>query len=259
MLHPDVLMADIDVDQWRNAQALLLRSAKAAPRLVVIHDNGTVQKFRHTQGIECAGRVETLSDPAGLARSLYEQNEGVVDFVVVMERHAVDDYFSAVQDSWRIDEDLDVFVQRTYETLDDYPEGIVTYPGPARKVLGLQWLTGSSLAEVNAAAAALPNPSTVILGVHDGTSLTASLVLDLDADHQVTSITTADPTLVEITGTRESVAAGLLAWQQRAGKQVSLSLILDQAAARDFLATPTADKGSALATLIGAGRATYVG
>ena len=33
MLHGDVLMADIDVDQWRNAQNLVLRSAKEAKRL----------------------------------------------------------------------------------------------------------------------------------------------------------------------------------------------------------------------------------
>ena len=38
MLHGDVLMADIDVDQWRNAQDLVLRSAKEAKRLIVMLD-----------------------------------------------------------------------------------------------------------------------------------------------------------------------------------------------------------------------------
>lgn len=36
MLHGDVLMADLDVDQWRNAQRLLLRSAKGARRIVCL-------------------------------------------------------------------------------------------------------------------------------------------------------------------------------------------------------------------------------
>jgi len=258
MLHQDVLMADIDVDQWRNAQALLLRSAKAARRLVVIHERGTVVKFRHTAGVECTGRVATVDDPHALARALYEANAGLVDFVVVMERSAVDAYFATVQDSWRIDDDLDVFVQRTYALIDEYPDGIVTYPGPAREVLGLQWKVGASLAEVNAAAAALvPAGSTVVLGVHDGGALWASLVLDFDAERKVTSITTADPSRVDLAGSREEVLDRLTAWQDGAGKAVSLGLVLDRDAAEEFLEAPAASKGGVLAGLAAAGRATY--
>ena len=95
MLHQDVLMADIDVAQWRNAQALILRSAKAARRLVVIHDNGKVVKFRHTSGTEVAGRVDTVDDPHAVARAVYEANKESVDFAVVMERDAVDTFLPA--------------------------------------------------------------------------------------------------------------------------------------------------------------------
>lgn len=258
MLHQDVLMADIDVDQWRNAQSLLLRSAKAARRLVVIHDEGTVVKFRHTAGAECTGRVDRVEDPYALAETLYEANKDAVDFVVVMERDAVDSYFATVQDSWDIEEDLDVFVQRTYALLDRYADGIVTHPGAAREVLGLQWTTGVSRDDVQAAAKALvPGGTTVILGVHDGDALWASLVLDLDDDHKVTSITTADPSSVDITGDRDDVLDRLTGWQASAGKTVSLALVLDRAAADSYLAASAQDKGAVLASLVERGAAAY--
>jgi hypothetical protein len=258
MLHQDVLMADIDVDQWRNAQSLLLRSAKAARRLVVIHDQGTVVKFRHTAGEECTGRVDRVEDPHALAAQLYEANEQAVDFVVVMERDAVDSYFAAVQDSWDIDEDLDVFVQRTYALLDRFGDGIVTHPGPAREVLGMQWTTGASRDDIEAAAKALVPPgTTVVLGVHDDGALWASLVLDLDEDHEVTSVTTADPSLVDIAGSREEVLDRLTRWQESAGKTVSVGLVLDRAAADAYLAAPAERKGAVLAALVEEGSATF--
>ena len=40
MLHENPLMLDIDVDHWRNLQALLLDSAKERRRIVVIHEDG---------------------------------------------------------------------------------------------------------------------------------------------------------------------------------------------------------------------------
>jgi hypothetical protein len=258
MLHQDVLMADIDVDQWRNAQSLLLRSAKAARRLVVIHDRGTVVKFRHTAGVECAGRVERVEDPHVLAEKLYEANKDAVDFVVVMERDAVDSYFAAVQDSWDIDEDLDVFVQRTYALLDRYADGIVTHPGPAREVLGLQWATGASRDDVEKAARAfVPGGTTAVLGVHDDGGLWASLVLDLDDDHKVTSVTTADPSLVDVTGGREDVLDRLVTWQESTGKTVSLALVLDRAAADVYLSAPADRKGTVLTSLVENGSATF--
>lgn len=255
MLHQDVLMADIDVDQWRNSQALVLRSAKAARRLVVIHDHGRVVKFRHTSGQAVVGKVDVVEDPHALARSLYETNADLVDFVVVMERDAVDTYFAQIQDAWDIEADLDAFVQQTYAALDGFPDGIVTYPGTARDTLGLQWRIGASLPEVEEAVRRTVAPgTTAILGAHDGTDLWASLLLDFDADWQITSITTADPSRVDIAGARDEVLRRLVAWQRGEGKTVSLGLLLDRDAAEEFLATPAAEKGALLARLAGARR-----
>ncbi len=255
MLHENVLMADIDVDQWRNAQTLLLRSAKAARRLVVIHDHGSVVKFRHTSGEAVTGRVERVDDPHGLARSLYEANRGAVDFVVVMERSAVDDYFATMQDSWDIEEDLDVFVRRTYALLDEFPDGIVTYPGRARDTLGLQWRIGAPFEIVDAAIRRHVTPgSTVVLGVHDEGSLWASLVLDFDQAWKVTSITTADPSQVDVRGSRDEVLGRLAAWQAARGKDVSLALSFDRDAVEELVVAPSGDKGRVLGELIAAHR-----
>ncbi|WP_372593846.1 hypothetical protein [Actinotalea sp.] len=257
MLHQDVLMADIDVDQWRNAQSLLLRSAKGARRLVVIHEKGEVVKFRHTAGAEVAGRVDRVDDPHNLARELYDANSALVDFVVVMERDAVDSYFAQIQDAWDIEADLDVFVQQTYAALDEYSDGIVTYPGAARDTLGLQWRIGSSLDEVNAAARALVAPgSSVVLGVHENGVLWASLLLDFDEDWKVTSVTTVDPTKVDISLPRAEVLDRVVEWLESTGKRVSLGLVLDGDGAREMLAAPTAEKAAVLARLVSEGGGT---
>ena len=255
MLHQDVLMADIDIDQWRNAQALLLHSAKGSRRLVVIHENGTVVKFRHSLGAEVSGRVATVVDPHQLARDLYAANEKTVDFVVVMERDAVDSYFAQIQDGWDIDADLDAFVHQTYAAIDAYPDGIVTYPGAARETLGLQWRIGASLEEVDAAARALVTPgTTAILGVHDAGGLWTSLILDFDDEWEVTSITTADPSLVDIRGSRGEVLDRLKAWVEGAGKTVSVALLADRSAADVFLAARGAEKAAVLRHLVADGQ-----
>lgn len=255
MLHAHVLMADIDVDQWRNAQALLLRSAKAARRLVVIHDQGTVVKFRHTSGEAVGGRVERVDDPSALAERLYEANREVVDFVVVMERAALDEYFARVQDSWDIEDDLDVFVRRTYALLEDFADGIVTFPGPAREMLGLQWAVGAPFSVIDDAVRRRVAPdSTVVLAVHDAGSLWASLVLDFDDDLEVTSITTADPSAVEVRGTRDEVLARLTDWQTRRGKKVSLALSFDKDAVEEFVAAPVPVKARVIGDLVAARR-----
>lgn len=258
MLHKDVLMADIDVDQWRNAQRLLLRSAKAARRIVVIHDQGRVVKCRHTAQAPVVGAPERVVDPHRTARDLYEANASTTgtDFVVVMERDAVDRYFAAVQDSWDIDEDLDVFVQRTYATLDEYADGIATWPGRARDTLGLQWRTGASRDQIAAALAALPAGSVVVLGVHDADALWASLVLDVDGEGSVVSVTTADPSLVDLHGDRAEVLDRVVAWVEGTGRTVAVALSADRAAADRVLAADGPEKLSAVLGAVAAGELT---
>src|SRR5262245_53621457 len=201
-------MADIDVDQWRNAQALLVRSAKACRRLVVIHDSGRVLKLGHTDGLPIRRGVTLVDDPERVARELYDAHADIVDFVVVLERDAVDNYFAQVQDGWDIDDDLDQFVRNTYAQLDSYPDGIVTHPGPARSTPGLQWRLGFD--EVKATVEAFVAPrSTVILGVESAGALWTSLLLDFDHDRRITSITTADPTIPGARGTPALLATAL--------------------------------------------------
>lgn len=251
MLHRNVLMADIDVDQWRNAQSLLLRSAKAARRIVVIHEDGVLRKLAHTTGAPIAGHVETVADPRSVARSLYEANQATTDFVLVFERDAVDSYFAQIQDGWNVEDDLDVFVQRTYAAIDDYPDGMVTYPEPARSRLGLQWRTGSSLEQVVRAARALVRPgTTAVLGVHDDGRLWTSLVLDFDDEWEITSITTADPSLVDIVGEREAVLDRLTAHCESSGKTVSLAISFERGAVERFLGTGHEDKASLFRDLL---------
>ena len=248
MLHGDVLMADIDVDQWRNAQNLVLRSAKEAKRLIVMLEKGEVVKCVHTTGKPVIGAPQRVDDLSEAARSLYEANAAGTDFVLILERDAADEYFSAFQNAWTADEDLDVFVHRTYALLDDYADSIVTYPQPARETLGLQWRLGATYEQVETAIKAMVEPnSPVVLAVHHDQSLWASLILTFDADLKIVSIGTADPSLVDIHGARAEVVERLVTFAE--GREGKVGLVVDATldAAREFLAA--SDKRSARAKL----------
>lgn len=248
MLHGDVLMADLDVDQWRNAQDLVLRSAKEARRVVVLLEAGKVVKCRHTSGRPVLDPPKRIDDLEAAAKALYEANRADTDFVLVMERDSADEYFAAFQQAWTADEDLDDFVRRTYRSLDDYADAIVTYPGRARDNLGLQWRLGASYEQVEAAVQTMVEPaSTVVLAVHDGKKLWTSLILRFDEELKIVSIGTADPSLVDIRGTRSEVVERLVRFAEAREGNVSLVVESTLEAARSFLAAD--DKRTARAVL----------
>lgn len=252
MLHKDVLMQDIDVDQWRNVQDLILDSAKERRRIVVLHDAGRIRKVAHSDGTPVRERPETIADPTTAAKALYEANIDVVDFVAVFERTTFDAYFARIQDSWDIDEELDGFVQRAYALLDEFDEGMVTYPRPARETLGLQWRIGASRDQVIAAAARyVPVNTTVVLGVVEGDALWASLVLTFDENHSATTVTTVDTSEVDATGDLSTIASRAVEWVREKHGSCSIGLFLERSAAEAFLAAT--DKGEVLRKASSAG------
>jgi hypothetical protein len=246
-------MADINVDHWRNMQALLLESAKAKRRIILIHENGELLKFVHSQKAEIVRNVERVDDPHAVAEKVYRANPGKADFVAVFERRAFDRYFAQFQDTWQADEDLDEFVHRQYALMDQYPDGIVTYPGPARTQLGLQWRVGASYEEVLAAVNQfVPPNSTVLFGIFEGDSLWATLVLGFDADRRAKVVTTVDPMELPPAGPWKGQAKALVDWVNRKHAPCSIGLFGDLAGAKELLASH--DKPKALRTLAAAGR-----
>ena len=91
-----------------------------------------------------------------------------------------------------------------------------------------------------------PN-STVVLAVHHDQSLWTSLILRFDADLKIVSIGTADPSLIDIHGTRAEVVERLVTFAE--GREGKVGLVVDVTldAAREFLAA--SDKRSARANL----------
>lgn len=236
MLHKNVLMQDIDVAQWRNAQALLLESAKGRTRIVVIHDAGRVRKVAHSGGLAVNAAPSQVDVPEEVAKALYEANKSTAEFVAVFERSAFDAYFAAVQNSWDIDEELDGFVNRTFQMLDEFPDGMVTYPQKASETLGLQWRLGASREEVILAAKTfVPGGSTIVLGVVSEGALWTSLVLTLDDEGSVTSVTTADPAEVNLVGDLNTVSAAVVDWVRQKHGDCSLGLFLEKSFAETFL------------------------
>lgn len=251
MLHENPLMVDANVDHWRNLQALILESAKGKARIIVIHEGGVILKFVHSRREEIVKPVDRIDDPHAAAKAIYEANPGTCDFVAVFERRGFDAYFGAFQDTWKADEDLDVYVQRTYAMMDQYPDAIVTYPGPARDTLGLQWRFGSTYeAGTEAIRTFVDAESSVVLGVFDGDVLWATLVLRFDKDHRADVVTTVDPTELAATG-REALATEVVAWVEGKYGRCSVAAFTDVEGAKAFLGA--ADKGAAAAAIAARG------
>lgn len=251
MLHENPLMVDANVDHWRNLQSLLLQSAKGRRRIIVIHEDGLILKYVHSRRETIVKPVDRIDDPHAAAKAIYDANPGACDFVAVFERRGFDRYVGAFQDTWRPDEDLDAYVQRTYAMMDEYPDAIVTYPGPARDTLGLQWRLGTSYEAGTAAVRKYIDPtSSVVFGIFDGDALWATLVLRLDADHRVDVVTTVDPTELTTVG-RDALASEVVSWVEANYGRCSLGLFTDLEGARAFLAA--SDKGAAVAAIAARG------
>jgi hypothetical protein len=220
-------MADTNVDHWRNLQALLLESAKEKRRIVIIHEQGKILKFVHTQRLELVKSIAFITNPHEAARQIYFDNPGKADFVAVFERNAFDEYFGKCEGSWNPNEDLDVYVSRMYAMLDNYPDGMVTYPGPARTKLGLQWRLGASYEDVIAAAKRfIPPKTTAVFGVFSGDTLWTSLVLSFDENGKANVVTTVDPTELK-GGTWRETADEMVKWSNKKFQPCSLGLFVD--------------------------------
>ncbi len=236
MLHENPLMLDIDVNHWRNLQSLLLDSAKARRRIIVIHERGEIQKFVHSQREPIVKNVSRVDDPHAVAEQVYRDNLGKADFVSVFERSGFDEYVGRFQATWRTDVDIDEFVHRTYALMDEYPDAIVTYPGPARQVLGLQWRIGADHDDVCAAVKEyVPPDSTVVFGVFDGDDLWTTLVLGFDADLRINVVTTVDPSQLPTAHARSEIANEVVRWVDRRYGPCSLGLFTSLENAHAFL------------------------
>lgn len=236
MLATDPRMQDIDTDQWRNLQTLTTVSAKARPRIIVIHDHGQVQKFRHSEGGPINGPTEsTVDDAAALAERVYAANRETTDFVAVFDRDAVDAYYARLQDSWSADEDLDRYVHRSLTLLDEFADGIVTHPGPASIQLGLQYRLGGSYEQVESAIAAfIEAGDVVVFGVVEDDQLWTSLVLGFDDDKKISTITTVDP--AEVGGELSRIAEQVDDQVIRRHRTPALALFVDRALADRLVA-----------------------
>jgi hypothetical protein len=253
MLHENPLMSDIDVDHWRNLQDLVLDSAKEKRRIIIIHEGGKILKFVHSHRHEIVRNVERIAEPAADAQRIYDANEDVADFVMVLERRAVEGLFGSIQDTWNSAEDLDEYVHRMYSMLDKYPDGIVTCPGPARTRLGLQWRLGASYEEIKSAVERfVPAKSTVIFGVLDAGKLWSSLVLSFDENRRIVVVTTVDPMDLKLGTGLAAIAREITDWANKRFSPCALGLFVNLEGARLLLSRP--DKLAAMYELLDLGK-----
>jgi len=228
MLHDHPLMTDIDVDQWRNLHEMFLESAKEKKRIIIIREGGKILKFVHSNGEEIVKSISRITDPQMDARKVYEDNKERADFVLLVDRKGVEKFFAEVQDSWSPDEDLDEYVYRIYSKLDEYEDEIVTYPGPARKTLGLRWKLATSYPKViEAVEKYIPSNSVVVIGIfEDRDSIWGSLVLGFDEKRKIKLITTVEKS--EITKDWKKEYKNIIKWVEERFWKCSLGLYVDK-------------------------------
>lgn len=253
MLHENPPMLNIDVNHWRNMQSLLLQSAKGKRRIIVIHENGEVLKFVHSDRVEIVKPVDKVDNAQAAAKIIFEANPGKADFVMVLERRAVEKYFAEVQDTWSAAEDLDVYVHRMFAKLDEYSDGIATYPNKARENLGLQWKVGASHEAVSAGLTNfIPVKSTILFGVFENNETWASLVLEVDENKHICDITTVDPRELLGTGGWKEASKEMVNWVNRKYFPCSLGMFTDLESAKAFIANE--NKLAALKALVSSGK-----
>lgn len=254
MLYENPPMLNIDVNHWRNMQSLLLQSAKEKQRIIIIHENGEILKFVHSNRAEIVKPIDRVDDAQISAKKVYEANPGKSDFVMVLERKTVEKYFAEVQDSWSAGEDLDVYVHRMFAMLDKYPQGIATYPDKARENLGLQWKLGATHEAIQSVLVSMiPANSTILFGIFDNDVAWASLVLVVDENKRISNITTVDPRELLGTGGWKEASREMVNWVNRKYLPCSFGLFTDIVSAKEFIAET--DKLSVLKTLLADGKA----
>lgn len=228
MLHENPLMIDIDVDQWRNLHERFLTSAKEKKRIIIIHEGGEILKFIHSDGKDVIKTINKVINPQRDAKKVYDDNKGKADFVLVLERKAVERFFAGIQDSWSAEEDLDEYVYRMYSKLDEYKDEIVTYPGPARENLGLRWRLTMSYPQVKEVVQRyIPPNSVLVVGIFENSNLIwGSLVLGFDEKRKIKLITTIDKS--QVTRDWKEEYKQVVRWVEEKFWKCSLGLFMDR-------------------------------
>lgn len=258
MLHKNVQMVDIDVDHWRNLQELFIESSKEKRRIIVIHEDGEIQKFIHSDRIAIEQPIGRVTSPQEDAEKVYQANGDKVDFVMILERKAVERYMAEVQNAWSPTQDIDEYVYAMYSKLSGFENGIVTYPGEANENLGLQWRIGATYEEFRDLVSVIVRPkTTAILGLFEEGKLWATLVLGFDEDKKIDLITSvpikegtdvgslreaAESFIDLVQNAHPECSVGLFAqlasfrrWIQSENKKAELSMLIEQG---DFLFNP---------------------
>ena len=228
MLHDHPLMIDIDVDQWRNLHEMFLESAKEKKRIIIIREDGKILKFVHSHGEEVVKSINEITNPQEDARKVYKDNKEKADFVLLVDRKGVERFFAEVQDSWNADEDLDEYVYKMYSKLDEYKDEIVTYPGPARKTLGLRWKLAISYPQAKEFVEKyIPNNSVVVIGIFkDNNLIWGSLVLGFDEKGKIKLITTVEES--KITKDWKKEYKHIIKWVEEKFWKCSLGLFVEK-------------------------------
>jgi hypothetical protein len=234
MLDLHVQIVDVDVDHWAYLQSKLAKSGKEKERIIVIHERGSILKYIHSHGKPIRKVVDKITNPFKDVEKIYEANKDLVEYVIIIDRDAVNDYFAEVQKSWSPDESIVEYTIKMRKLLNKYYEkgAIVTYPGKPTNYLG--WIPtlnidySTILEFVNSYL--LPN-SLVALFVFSGKKLKASLILGFNKIMKIDLITSTDvlrPLKIEEYDWKHYYKDLISVIENKLGKKCSLGIFIEE-------------------------------
>jgi hypothetical protein len=227
-------MVDININHWGYLQSKLVRSGREKERIIIIHEKGKILKFIHSHGKSIRRIIDKITDPFKDAENVYEANKDLIEYVIIVDRDAVNEYFAEVQESWNPNESIVEYTIRMRRLLNKYYEKgvIVTYPSKPTDYLG--WvptikINYDAIVEfVNTYI--LPN-SLVALFIFANQKLKASLILGFNKNLRIDLITSTDilrPLKIEEHDWKQGYKDLITIIESKIGKKCSIGIFIEE-------------------------------
>ncbi len=249
MLDLHAQMIDIDINSWAYLQSKLIRSGRELRRIIIIHEEGNILKFVHSHGKAIRKVIDKITNPFEDAKRVYEANKEIIDYVIIINREGVEEYFAELQEKWDPNESIIEYTIKMRRLLDKYHEKslIVTYPGKPTDYLG--WIPTVKINYediVKFVRDFIVPESLVVLFVFEEQELKANLILGFNKELKIDLITSLDilkPLRVEEYDWKHNYKELITIIEGKIGRKVSLGIFVTEEILNDIIERGYIDLG----------------
>ncbi|HHV62857.1 MAG TPA: hypothetical protein GXX51_09490 [Firmicutes bacterium] len=183
MLDRNIMVLDIDHQQWRRLYDLIWGPYRGRQRIYVLHDGGRVRKVYHSLLGSLPASGVSVSDPRSCGKELAEKYDA--DETVIIERGKLRRLYAMWENSFKQDEDFDEYLSWFFNMIGEAQDGAVYI---YTRVPNLRGITYEGLRNI---LTRLPDGRTAVLSIFHGREVWASLIVG-KAGGRVNLVTTTD-------------------------------------------------------------------